>query len=296
MNNLFYLLILTFSFTSSLFGQNFGAVGTEWYYSESAGGSCPGNCEYIHYKSVYDTIIDGKTTHKITQTYYKYGGDTVFLDPLYVYSQSDTTFKYSFSKSRFLSLYIFNKSQGDTITLDSPEDLFTWTDTTYRLVIDTVINVTVNGIALNKYGTTALDDYSFWNGGYFMDRIGGMDWFFPRAATTPEAGGPIRCYSDTQIDTSFQTIACDYILPTSISELTDKYNIEIYPNPTSELISITTSQAVNKIELYDLTGRLLNTTNYLTLDFSKLTVGQYILKIHLKTGEIIERKIIKNMG
>jgi hypothetical protein len=300
MKNLLFLLVLLFSFSSNLLSQNFGLIGTEWFYSESAGGNCPGNCEYVHFKSVADTIIQGKTTHKITQTYYKFGGDTAFLDPLYVYNQSDTTFRYSFSKSRFLTLFIFNRNQGDTLTLDFPPTYLNIphppNDTIYRLVIDSVINKNIDGIPLKEYRTTALDYCQFFNyGGSFMDRIGGFDWLFPRTAIFPEAGGPIRCYKDSQIDTSFQTIACDYILPTLISELTDKYDIEIYPNPTSNILTIKASQPINKIELYDLTGRLLVTTNNLTLDFSKLAYGQYIIKIHFKTGENIERKIIKNV-
>ena len=201
-------ILLTFSF--SLLGQEFGTIGTQWHYSEHAGGACPGNCEYLHHESVMDTIISGQLTHKITQTYYKHTGDTVNFDPIYLYEQSDTVFMWSFSKSKFLTTYIFNGNIGDTLILDAPDTL-SWTDTTYRLVIDTIINLTIDGVPLKKYRTIALDDYTFWNGGYFMDKIGGLDWFFPRAAIFPEAGGPIRCYSDAQIDTSFQSVACDYM-------------------------------------------------------------------------------------
>lgn len=299
MKNLLFLLVLLFSFSSNLFSQNFGLIGTEWFYSESAGGNCPGNCEYVHFKSVADTIIQGKTTHKITQTYYKFSGDTAFLDPLYVYNQSDTAFRYSFIKSRFLTLFIFNRNQGDTLTLDYPPTYLNVphppNDTIYRLRIDSVINKTIDGIPLKEYKTSALDGCQFFNYGSFMDRIGGLDWLFPRTAIFPEAGGPIRCYKDSQIDTSFQTIACDYILPTSISELTDKYNVEIYPNPTSDLITVRTNQKIIKIDLYDLTGKLLETTSSLTIDFSNFNTGQYIIKIHFKTGKNIERKIIKNV-
>jgi len=299
MKNLLFLLVLYFSFSSNLFSQNFGLIGTEWFYSESAGGNCPGNCEYVHFKSVADTIIQGKTTHKITQTYYKFGGDTAFLEPLYVYNQSDTTFRYSFSKSRFLTLFIFNRNQGDTITLDYPPTYLNiphpLNDTTYRLVIDSVINKTIDGVPLKEYRITALDNYQFYNYGSFMDRIGGLDWLFPRSAIFPEAGGPIRCYKDSQIDTSYQSVTCDYILPASISKLSNNYDIEIYPNPTSDIITVRTNQKIIKIDLYDLTGKLLETTSRLTLDFSNFNAGQYIIKIHFKTGENIERKIIKNV-
>lgn len=285
--------IIFFTIASNLLGQNFGAIGTQWYYSEHASGGCPGNCEYLHLESVLNTVINGQTTHKILQTYYRHTGDTLQLDPIYLYEQSDTVFMWSFSKSKFLTTYIFNGNIGDTLTLDAPDTMI-WADTTYRLVIDTITNVTVDGVPLKKYRTIALDGYTFWNGGYFMDRIGGLDWFFPRAAIFPEAGGPIRCYSDVQIDTSFQVVACDYILYTGTEEVTDDSEIEIYPNPTTGLLTIKLNQPIDKIELYDLTGKLVVTSRQLTIDLSGLTSGQYIMAIHLTTGQKIEKKIIKN--
>jgi len=288
------LLSIIFALSTILtFGQTFGTIGTQWYYSEHAGGMCPGNCEYLHLESVLDTVIEGKTTHKITQTYYRQTGDTLQLDPIYLFEQSDTIFMWSFSKSRFLTTYIFNSNVGDTLTLDAPDTL-AWTDTTYRFVIDTIIDEIIDGIPLKKYGTIALDDYQFYNDGYFMDRIGGLDWFFPRAAIIPEAGGPIRCYSDAQIDTSFQSIACDYILYSSIYEQSFDDKIEIFPNPTTNLLTIKSEQPINKIELYDMTGKLIKTTQELNIDFSDLPNGQYILTIYLKTEQKIEKKIIKN--
>lgn len=290
----YILTVIFLPIASIAFGQNFGTIGTQWHYSEHAGGFAPPNSEYLHLVSVADTVIDGQTTHKIIQTYYKYSGDTVNFDPIYVFEQSDTVFMYSFQKSKFLILYIFNGNQGDTLTLDIPYTLPWTTDSTYRLVIDTIINTTVDGVQLKKYRTIALDELQFWNGGYFMDRIGGLDWFFPRAIIIPEAGGPIRCYSDTQIDTSFQTIACDYRLISSIPDLTDNYDVKIYPNPTTDVLTIKALQAITRIDLYELTGKFVGTSQTPSVDLSELTSGQYIITIYFATGQKIEKKIIKN--
>ncbi|MEA1897939.1 MAG: T9SS type A sorting domain-containing protein [Bacteroidota bacterium] len=290
----FVLTIIVFLSVSNLSAQNFGATGTQWYYSEHAGGMCSRNCEYLHLESATDTIINGLTTHKIIQKYYRYTGDTLQLDPIYLYEQSDTIFMWSFSKLKFLTTYIFNGNQGDTLTLDAPDTLMA--DTSYRLVIDTIINIIIDGVSLKKYGTTALDAYGFYNGGYFMDRIGGLDWFFPRAIIIPEAGGPIRCYSDAQIDTNFQAVACDHILTSSVDEPTSDFDIKIYPNPIFDLLTIKSKHPIERIDLYDLAGKLIVTTRELTIDFSALTSGLYILKIHLSTGQEIERKIMKNAG
>jgi len=126
-----------------------------------------------------------------------------------------------------------------------------------------------------------------------MDRIGGLDWFFPRPSIILEAGVPIRCYFDSQIDTSFQTIACDYILYTSIDEFLSENDIGIYPNPTSNLLTIKSEKPIEIIELYDMTGKLMKTTRQLNIDFSDLPIGEYILTIYLKTEQKIEKKVIK---
>ena len=137
------LSFIIVSLTILTFGQNFGTIGTQWYYSEHAGGMAPPGSEYVHYESVSDTIIDGLTTHKIIRKYYKYNGYTVAFEPLYVYENLDTVFMYNFQKAKFQSVYIFNATQGDTITLDNPESLTWITDSTYRLVIDTVETVII---------------------------------------------------------------------------------------------------------------------------------------------------------
>ncbi|MDY6801407.1 MAG: T9SS type A sorting domain-containing protein [Bacteroidota bacterium] len=290
-----YILAIVFLIVSTnLFGQEFGAVGTEWYYSEHAGGACPGNCEYLHLQSISDTVIDGITVNKITQTYYKHNGDTALLNPIYIYEQSDTVFLYNFSNSKFQTLYIFNGNQGDTLKLDSPPDDMEWTEPTYRLVIDTVITVEVDGIQLKKYGITPLDDYQFWNGNYFMDRVGGLDWFFPRAAIIPEAGGPIRCYIDSQIDTSFQTVDCDYRLISSIFELENKFGVKVYPIPTSGQIVIESEMLVKTIKLFDMSGRLKETTANLYVDISDFATGQYIMTITFVNGQSVNVKVAKN--
>lgn len=289
-------LLTTFllTFSNFLFGQNFGAIGTQWYYSEHASGAAPPNSEYLHLQSVTDTVIEGVTTHKISRTYYKHNGDTVTFDPIYVYEQSDTAFMYNFQKSKFQTIYIFNAQQGDTLTLDIVETLPWTTDSTYRLVIDTVETVIINGISLKKYRTIALDELQFYNGGYFMDRIGGLDWFFPRATIILEAGGPIRCYSDSQIDTSFQSVACDYRLITSIGEINPNYRIQVFPNPLQNELTIQSEQPIERVELFDLTGKSILSSRQVTLNLENINNGVYILTIYLKSGQRLERKIIKN--
>lgn len=290
-------LLLTTIFlaiTTFLFGQNFGSIGTQWYYSEHAGGAAPTNSEYLHLQSVSDKVIDGVTTHKIVSTYYKFNRDTVTFATIYVYDQSDTVFMYNFQKKKFQTLYIFNALQGDTLTLDFPEPLSWTTDSTFRIVIDTVETVIIDGVSLKKYRIISLDEFNFWNGGYFMDRIGGLDWFFPRPIIIPEAGGPIRCYSDNQIDTSFQSVPCDYRLVSSINDTYNNFQIHVFPNPVQNELTIQTEQPIERIELCDLTGRRIITSHQLVLNLDQVNNGPYILTIYFNSGQILDKKIIKN--
>ena len=296
----FFIISILILATFRLFAQDFGAIGTEWYYSQAQ--SAPTNSEYIYLESVADTVIAGQTTHRITQTYYKYSGDTAQFDPIYVYQQSDTVFMYSPERSRFITLYIFNGKQGDTLTLDAPF-ILNGIDTTYRLVIDTIINAIVDGVPLRKYGTANLDDIRFHNnGGYFMDRIGGLDWFFPRTETIPEVVGPIRCYVDTEIDTSFQAVACDHRLIASITDIIHGLDIKIYPNPVNNLIYIEISNP-NKIsdfilKISDFTGRQIKKfipdKSIEFIDVSCFKPGIYFINIQNSKTQIIKTlKFIK---
>lgn len=291
--NLILSTVLLF-LTNFLYGQDFGALGTQWYYSEHGNGAAPPNSEYIYYESTKDTVIAGHSTHKISRTFYRHTGAILTLNPIYVYEQTDTVFIYSFERSKFLSIYIFNGQAGDTLTLDILEPMLWTSDSTYRLLIDTVETKVVDGISLKKYRTLALDDFQFHGGGYFMDKIGGLDWFFTRPVIIPEAGGPIRCYSDIQIDTSFQSIACDFRIINSLNEIDDNSLCYVFPNPFRSELNIQSKEEIEKLELHDYMGKRIVSTNQTTLNLENIDIGVYILSIYLKSGQRLEKKVIKN--
>ena len=146
-----------------------------------------------------------------------------------------------------------------------------------------------------------------------MERIGGLDWFFPRAAIYPEAGGPIRCFSDAQIDTNFQIVACDYILYTSVNELIDNNDIEIYPNPTTGKIIIQ-AESIIGVEIMDITGKTIKNTviankakqsankNEIAtgyrprndeIDLSSQAKGIYIIKVTTEKGVAVGKVVLE---
>lgn len=78
-------------------------------------------------------------------------------------------------------------------------------------------------------------------------------------------------------------------------------NIQVYPNPTSDFISVNLNQNTSKfnsLELFDINGRLIikqtvNNQNIERLDVSEMTAGVYILKISSSKEQLSTKVIIK---
>lgn len=71
-------------------------------------------------------------------------------------------------------------------------------------------------------------------------------------------------------------------------------SIVVYPNPTSETINISSTIPINKIELYDLLGKLVLTTKEVNkLKINQLETGTYFLKLISEKGNVIKKIIIK---
>lgn len=81
----------------------------------------------------------------------------------------------------------------------------------------------------------------------------------------------------------------------------EKYNVVVYPNPTSDVATVDISEIKNKIhsiKLYNVNSVLLKTLDFrnievLELDLSDKTTGIYLLHIHINGGESITKRIIK---
>ena len=80
-----------------------------------------------------------------------------------------------------------------------------------------------------------------------------------------------------------------------------EFNLEkttIYPNPVNDILKIENNSSIEKIEIYDYSGKIIVTNfsvdnNLILLNVSSLNSGIYLLKITSANG-IINKKIIKN--
>ena len=83
----------------------------------------------------------------------------------------------------------------------------------------------------------------------------------------------------------------------SNEEFDNTQQINLYPNPTKDKIFINSNQFINKVEVYDLNGRIVeeffDEENIEFINLKRLSNGFYILKL-ISQLHIENIRIIKN--
>lgn len=77
----------------------------------------------------------------------------------------------------------------------------------------------------------------------------------------------------------------------AVSDFTQT-NLQVYPNPSSDFITVKGVDHIDKMRLYDVSGKMVLETQSSEADIRKLPAGQYILNVH-SGPDIISKKIIK---
>lgn len=72
-----------------------------------------------------------------------------------------------------------------------------------------------------------------------------------------------------------------------------KADLIIYPNPTSDYITISNDK-IKEATIVDFTGKTLLKSTSKTIDLSNLPKGVYILNVTIENGKSISKKVIKN--
>lgn len=77
------------------------------------------------------------------------------------------------------------------------------------------------------------------------------------------------------------------------NETFNETNVSVYPNPTTNSVTINTSKPINKIELFSVTGHKINEIiDSKTISLREVSQGIYFIKLH-SDGAVISKKIIK---
>jgi len=84
----------------------------------------------------------------------------------------------------------------------------------------------------------------------------------------------------------------------SVNEINSSNNLNIYPNPTSGIITISSSQVIANIDVFDVTGKLVfsqqncNKQTKSELDLSALTNGIYFIHAVTENGGVSKSKVV----
>lgn len=222
-------------------------------------------------------------------------GDTIKIGVgLDISSQQDSLYGIAFSvryDNRFIkdtsgSLYAnFNNSwlgsfNSDLLAFDVPQPLdsrmdigLTRTDRSARQGSGQLVEIVV-----------VIDD----NLGAKNNELLNMLLQFDNVTMVDEEGFTLDgCGGDT-------TLAID--LGTSIHQLQNEHNLNIYPNPTKSKLQFSADELIKKVELYDVSGRLiiesLANSKSIHIETNHVTEGVYISKIYFQKGFVTKKVFI----
>ena len=266
-----------------IFAQNFGAVGTTWYYGGNIGAP-PINSGYVKVESVKDTMVDGFLSQILLSEDYNYLGAYTNTYRDIIRSSNDSVFFYSPVRNEFVLIYKFDLSVGDTFELDNPYFDFI---PKYRLVVDSITTVSYNGENFRKFHSHDLDSLNLSGREVYTEKFGREDWLFPfLGVSIPEHYGPIRCFSNQDISINFQSYPCDFSPMNAIDDLRTEKAATIFPNPVVEKLYIKTDFPTEKFVLYNSQGAVLLETKEMEVDCSDFPSGLYVGLVYFKEGRV----------
>lgn len=76
---------------------------------------------------------------------------------------------------------------------------------------------------------------------------------------------------------------------TGITSVNNNLEVSIYPNPSSDFINIKTNSKIDEVRVYNVQGALLIQSKSNSIDVSKISAGNYFLKITQGNKNIIKR-------
>lgn len=57
------------------------------------------------------------------------------------------------------------------------------------------------------------------------------------------------------------------------------FNLQVFPNPTTDIINVPTEIAVKEMQLFDLTGKNIQSSNTNSMNIAQLESGQYLIRV-----------------
>ena len=174
-------------------------------------------------------------------------------------------------------------------TINTQDALLSWTENGTATTWDiTAVPDFYVGAPLPSNGWITIYSNPF----IYVDLPSGCNVFFVRSVCSTTDISPLIAVASSQCPLS----VFNYLVTLSNDSFSmDNENIKIFPNPSSNLIQITTNSKIDKITLFDTLGKevLTQTQNNNEVNIEKLSKGLYIVEIFSK-NEKFYKKLVKN--
>jgi hypothetical protein len=291
---LFLFVVICVPFNSH--SQSFAPIGSEWYYRERF--AFMGDIDYVKFYAQKDTIINNQSCRKVIKRHRIDCLERGYVE--YFYTRNDSVFYFEKDIDDFQLLYDFSAEKGDSWTIklvnrDTP--------VMFAIQVDSTSITTINNIDLKTLHVTYVDPDSTNYKSIIVDRIGDLDymfnwqhWFNQPCDANLSAG--LSCYSDSIVGlySLRNSLQCDYI--NSLAPTETKHSIYVYPNPTKNIIHISTSSPDTKeVDIFNLNGNLLCSeiiSSDYTINLENMPDGHYFIVVKIK-GTIIRTELIQKI-
>jgi hypothetical protein len=248
-----------------------------WTYTHSNNWTHEG---YARYQYIGDTVIAGNNAQIISMHAegYDFSMQTNFSwDQGPYFTTVDGGLVSLWTGSAFDTLYNFSASIGDQWLMNVPDG-----STPFVVVSVTDTGTTdIDGVPL-RYIVTELNGSG---SDTIMERLGSLShqlvpWSM---SITDQMDGPLRCYSDGEIDQrqSWWAYGCESVL--GADELSLAAGPFLFPNPGTDHFALSLPPGLHSVTLFDATGRMLLQQHTpdarATINTASLPSGIYLVKV-----------------
>ncbi len=186
-------------------------------------------------------------------------------------------------------IYDFSLQVGDSFTHYS---FFSLQDV--ELEVESIETIILNGVDRKKINFIITNDYSGWVKSW-IEGIGSEAGLIDYAFYHGNFDVYLNCYKENN-SLVYPEISTNCCL--GVTDITNSFvnteNVEIFPNPTSDIININ-GKNITKIQIIDLNGCMIysqNTNSTINkVQLSNFSKGFYLLEIH-QSNKIINKKLV----
>lgn len=228
-------------------------------------------------------------------------GDSLFFNALTNYL-NDPTLKYNYAKTQSLITHL-EVTSGQDLTSFFDKWFYKQGYPTYEVIWNKkndLLNLQINQVTSDPSVLFYEMPVPIKIIGEFMDTTIILNHLYSGQIFTTSIPFPIK---EIQFDPEMWILSRNNLVINSNTDYTNPFQINIFPNPSSDVLSIeshNTSSSINKIEIFDLNGNLVyyesvtdSISTIKTIDIKKLDTSIYNLKIYTM-NEVVNFQFLKN--